>query len=155
MAEQTILDLDAMMDDTLDAIPEAPEFMNPPAGLYRLAVKSAAVDHYMNKEGVYGSRIKMMYSVVNTVQIAETDAPVPDGSMFSETFQATEDGLSYFKAKAKAILNVTDLNGVAIREVFASLAGAEFDAKITIRKSSKNGVDYENAQVRVVPPKAA
>ena len=32
MAENTMLDLENMMNDSLDAIPEAPDFNNPPAG---------------------------------------------------------------------------------------------------------------------------
>ena len=49
MAETTMLDLEGMLNDSLDAIPEAPDFNNPPAGEYRLLCKDAAIDKYETK----------------------------------------------------------------------------------------------------------
>ena len=48
-AENMTLDLGAMMEETLDDIPEAPDFANPPAGEYILSVKEAKIDTYTAK----------------------------------------------------------------------------------------------------------
>lgn len=156
-SKKATLDLGAMMDQSLDAIPEAPDFNNPPAGLYKLELKEAKVDKYSTKKepDVEKQRLKILYSVVSTVEVAGKDAPVPDGSMFSETFQATEEGLGYFKKRIKDVMNVSDLAGVSLADMMTSAKGTQFDARITIRVTKgDNGQDYENVNIRVVAPKA-
>lgn len=114
-AKKATLDLGAMMDSSLDNIAEAPDFTNPPAGLYMLECKEAKVDKYSTKKepDVEKQRLKILYAVVSTVQLAsDKEPPVPDGSMFSETFQATEEGLSYFKKRIREVMNASDLTGV-------------------------------------------
>jgi len=154
------LDLGAMMEDSLDSIPDAPDFSNPPAGEYRLLCKEAKIDKYETKKepGVAKQRLKILYAIEQTVSVAGNEPPVPDGSMFSETFQATEQGLSYFKKRIKEIMNASDLSGVTLGDMMETVKGQSFDARITIRKS-ENPNDkenpYENVQIRVIPPKAA
>lgn len=153
------LDLGAMMEASLDSIPDAPDFSNPPAGEYRLLCKEAKIDKYETKKepGVEKQRLKILYAVEQTVSVAGNEPPVPDGSMFSETFQATEQGLSYFKKRIKEIMNASDLSGVTLGDMMETAKGQSFDARITIRKS-ENPNDkenpYENVQIRVIPPKA-
>lgn len=153
------LDLGAMMEASLDSIPDAPDFSNPPAGEYRLLCKEAKIDKYETKKepGVEKQRLKILYAVEATVSVAGNEPPVPDGSMFSETFQATEQGLSYFKKRIKEIMNASDLSGVTLGDMMETVKGHSFDARITIRKS-ENPNDkenpYENVQIRVIPPKA-
>ena len=160
MTQATILDLDALLDSTLDNVADMPDYQNPPAGLYKLAVAKVEIDEYSKKAEptVKLKRIKMEYKVAATVQLADAkDLPVADGTIFSENFSANEDGLAFFKKAAKKILNVADLDGVSLRDVFASLVGAEFDAKITIKetKSADGSATYENVRINVVPPVAA
>lgn len=155
--QKETLDLGAMMEETLDSIPEAADFTNPPPGLYLLSVKDAKVDKYTTKKepDTEKQRMKMLYSIVSTVQVAGNEPPVPDGSMFSETFQATVDGLSYFKKRIKEIMNVSDMSGVTLSQMMDSVKGMEFQARITIRKSKgDDGTEYENLQIRVVAPQA-
>jgi len=151
------LDLGAMMEETLDNIPEAADFQNPPAGLYLLSVKDAKVDKYTTKADpdTEKQRMKILYSIISTESVAVNEPPVPDGSMFSETFQATQDGLSYFKKRIKEIMNVSDMAGVTLAQMMDSVKGMEVRARITIRKSKgDNGQEYENLNIRVVPPSA-
>lgn len=155
----TILDLDAMMDDTLDTIPDVPDYQNPPDGLYKLKTKEAKIETYKTKakDGkpeTTGTRIRLTTSVAATVEVKEGELPVPDGTLFSETFQGTEEGLGYFKARAIKVLNVTDLKGVPLREILSGLADSEYDAKITTKKSKVGDNEYENLNVRVIPPAA-
>jgi hypothetical protein len=150
MAEQqAILDLDSMLDATLDAVPDAPDYQNPPDGLYQLKVEKAEVDKYKDKEGVEKSRLRITYSVAQTIQT--NDLPVANGTLFTETFTATEQGLSFFKRAAKNILGVADLDGVALRDVLNELTGKEFQARITSSTSKgTNGTEYTNLRIRVV-----
>jgi hypothetical protein len=162
-AQKTTLDLGAMMEQSLDEIPEAPDFNNPPAGEYRLSVKEAKIDTYTAKpkQGDAGGerqRLKLIYTIEQTVSTAGNEQPVPDGSMFSETFQGTEQGLSYFKKRVKEVMNVSDLNGVTLKDMMESVKGQAFDARITIKKTpNPNDANspYENVNLRVVLPKAS
>lgn len=159
MAENTkqTLDLGAMMEATLDTIPDAPDFNIPPAGEYKLEVRETKVDTYKTKKepDVEKQRLKILYAIVATISVAGKEPPVPDGSMFSETFQATEEGLSYFKKRIKELMNATDLVGVTLVDMMTSVKGQQFDARITIRVTKgDNGQDYENVNIRVIPPKA-
>lgn len=148
MSENTILDLDSILDSTLDTVPDVPDYVLPPEGAYRLGITDAKLDKYKTKEGSQGLRIKITHTVVATVKLSnEKDIPVADGSLFTETFQADEQGLGYFKKAAKKYLKVESLDGVSIRDIMAELTGAEYDALIKIRKSSKDGKDYENVQI--------
>ena len=152
------LDLGAMMEASLDSIPDAPDFSNPPAGEYRLLCKEAKIDKYETKKepGIEKQRLKILYAVEATVSVAGNEPPVPDGSMFSETFQATEEGLSYFKKRIREVMNASDLTGVSLGEMMNSVKGTTFQARITIRSTKgDNGQDYVNVNIRVVPPAAA
>lgn len=152
MSENTILDLDSMLNDNLDAVPDAPDYMNPPAGEYRLQVKDCAVDKYETKKepGVQKQRLKFTYSVMETISVAGNEPPCPDGTLFTETFMATEQGLSFFKKRIKDIMGATDVQGVTLGDMMSSVKGSEFTARITIKKSNVNGTDYENVHIRVV-----
>lgn len=150
------LDLGAMMDQTLDSIADAPEFSNPPAGEYRIEVKDTKIDKYKSKDepDLEKQRLKITYTVLQTVSVAGNEQPVPDGTMFTETFMGTEQGLSYFKTRIKAIMNVTDLAGVSLKDMMDSVKGTAFDCRITIKKSpNPKGGEYENIQIRVIAPK--
>lgn len=143
--------MEDMLNQTLDSVAAAPDFSNPPAGEYRLSVKDAK----LIKAAVEGKnhRLSVTYSVEQTYSTATNEAPVPDGTMFSENFQFTDRGLPYFKSRVAAILNVSDVNGVTIGDMLTSIKGQAFDARITIKKSpNPAGGEYENVQIKVVPP---
>lgn len=152
MTDNTLLDLDNMLNDTLDAIPDAPDFTNPPAGEYRLQVKDAAIDKYKTKDdpNTERQRLKITYSILETISTAANEQPVPDGSLFTETFMATEQGLGYFKKRIKEVMGASDVAGVTLSDMMQSVKGTDFNARITIKKSTSNGKEYENVQIRVV-----
>lgn len=161
---KTLLDLNSMMDQTLDDIEEAPDFANPPPGAYKLQVNEAKVETYTQKakgdrpeQDV--QRIKLIYSTVQTIQLAsDKEPPVPDGTLFSETFQGTKEGLGYAKKRIREIMNVESTAGVSLGDMLSSIKGAQFDARLSIKKTAKNdgsGEFYENLQIRIVPPTSA
>lgn len=161
MSENTLLDLNAMMETTLDTIPDAPDYSNPPAGTYNILVKDCKVDTYKNKAQEDAQRLKITYAVNQTIETAANEAPVPDGTMFTETFMATEQGLGFFKARIKAVMNASDLAGVSLGDMMNSVKGVSFDCRISIKKTPKKvdgvvveGEFYENLQIKVIPPSA-
>ena len=153
MSENTILDLDAMLDGTLDNVAAAPDFVTPPPGDYVLLVKDAVLEKYKGKEGKPdGARFKLTYQVVQTVELSAktTEPPVADGTLFNDTFLYSEEGLPYFKKAAQNILNLATTDGATIRELLDGLKGTEFPARITVRKSTVGDKTYENASVRAM-----
>lgn len=150
----TLLDLNAMVEENMDSIPDAPDYSNPPAGEYTLTCMDAKIDIYKPKAGGEAQRLKITYAVAATHATAANEAPVPAGTLFTETFQATELGLGYFKVRVKGIMNASDLAGVSLGDMMGSVKGVNFDARITIKKSpNPAGGEYENVQIKVVPPK--
>jgi hypothetical protein len=156
----TILDLDSLLDESLDSVPDMPDFQNPPDGLYDLKSTKCAIEQYTTKAkdgkpATSGTRIRLTTSVLKTIEIKAGELPVPDGTLFSETFQGTEEGLGYFKARAIKCLNVADLKGVALRDILTEMSEVEYQAKITTKVSKTDTGTFENLNVRVIPPAAA
>lgn len=151
--KNTILDLNAMLNESLDSIPEAAGYENPPAGEYSLTLKDAAVDSYISKDGTSGQRVKITYEVAATHATASGEQPVPNGTLFTETFQGTAQGLGFFKKRIKEVLNVESVEGVTLADMMNSAKGATFDARISIKKTAKKdapGEFWENLNIAVV-----
>jgi hypothetical protein len=150
MSENTILDLDALMDANLDEVVNVPDYVIPPDGVYTLAISDATLDKVKNKEGKESPVFIITYRVEATKETK--GMPVADGSLFSERFQYTEEGLKYFKRAAKNILNTATVDGVSIRDILATLKdNPPFTAVITVAETtSPEGKKYENVRVRPV-----
>lgn len=151
----TLLDLDALLDTPLDNVETVADYINPPAGNYLLEVKEAKIEKYEVKEdgkktGAEGNRIRITYGVVETIDVVEGELPVPDGSLFSESFQGTEEGLKYAKKACMNALGVKEFDNAKLREILEAVKGAQFKARITIRKSSVGNKEYENLQIRAM-----
>jgi len=155
MANNTLLDLENMLEETLDAVPDMPDYVTPPAGEYILEVKDSVIDKYSTKKepDVEKQRLKNTYAILETISTATKEEPVPDGSLFTETFMATQDGLGYFKKRITGIMNVSDVVGTSLAQMMDSVKGVTFKARLSIKKSKgADGTEYENVQIRVVPP---
>lgn len=151
--ENTILDLGDMMNETLDTIPEAPDFITPPAGEYVLEVKDCVIDKYKTKDepDTIKQRLKITYSVVDTISVADNEPPVPNESLFTETFTATEMGLGFFKKRVKELMAVDNVAGVSLGEMMDSIKGTQFKCRLTIKKSpNPKGGEYQNIQIRIL-----
>lgn len=152
----TLLDLDALMDSKLDSVESLPDYMNPPPGLYVLTCVSGKIEKYDikeegNKTGEQGNRIKLTYRVDETKEVVAGEMAIPDGSLFTETFQGTEEGLKYCKKACMNILGIKDFEGASLGEILDGISNAQFNARITIRKSEPTpGKVYENVQIRAV-----
>lgn len=152
MTNETLLDLDSILDVDLGSVEDVPDYVIPPEGNYVLTCKEAKVDTYKDKETkVDIPRIKVTMQVDETIELAnEKELPVANNSLFTLTFQASQDGLKYFKKFAMKVLNVDDMNDATVRQAMDALENYQFKAAITIRKSESNGKTHENVNVRPV-----
>lgn len=146
MSNETLLDLDALLDTNLDNVETVPDYVTPGKSILALKIKSAEIKKGKNKEQKDVTNIIITYEIADTIESDEP--PFPNGSLFSERFAATEDGLKYFKKQALKILNVADAGGATLREIMDGLAGVEFKAAITQRVSESNGKSYTHINVR-------
>lgn len=153
----TILDLDAMLDTAIDSVETVPDFVTPPPGIYLLGVKECKTEPFTSKDQkTKGFRIRITYTIMKTIEVSNDEQPYPDGSLFSESFMGTDEGLKYFKKAAMNILGVNDFSGATIKDVIGGVTGAEFEARITIRKTKgEGGTVYENINVRATKPVVA
>lgn len=154
-ASTTILDLDAMMDIEMDSVETLPDFVTPPNGDYMLKVVECKTEKYKTKAkdnapSREGSRIRILYAVEKTIETS--DLPVKDGSLFSESFMATEDGIKFFKRQAMNIMNVNDLTGAKMKDVIDGLKDTMFKARLTTVKNSEG---FENVRIRPIHEAAA
>jgi hypothetical protein len=158
MSENTILDLDALLDASLDNVADLPDYINPPTGLYVIDVDNAEIKAPKSAKDKDGN--KKASTIVVTYKVAETveteGVPVPVGSLFSERFQGTQEGLEYFKRKAKNILNTDDLTGVPLKDILAELKNQKgLKGKvITAMTKADDGKTYENCNVRFLHEQA-
>ena len=152
-ANVTILDLDAMLDTKMDEVETLPDFINPPAGNYALKVMEVKIEKYSPKKepDIKKPRIRVTYSVVETKEVAQGSIPVANGSLFSETFMGTEEGIKYFKKSAMGTLGVRDFEGASLKDVMEGMKDAEFDARISIRVTKDDaGQSFENLSIRPI-----
>lgn len=147
----TILDMDALLDSNLAGVKDVPDFIQPPAGNYELGVSDCKIEKYKTKakdgkpEGE-ALRIRLTYEVDGVIDVVAGQLPPASGSLFSENFTGTEDGLAFFKKQAKSIMNVADLGDTSVREIIEALKGSKFKAAVSTRKSG----EYENVNVRPI-----
>ena len=148
---ETLLDMDDLADLTLDGVEEAPEFMVPPSGKYRLGISKADIVK-KEKDGEEKTSLRIIYFTKETVELAsQDDDQVPNGSLFSENFQVPE-GLKYFKPRMKKLLG-DGISGISIKDMLEFLPtafGEEGDKTIltTLRKtiSKSDAGEFENVR---------
>lgn len=153
----TILDLDAMMDQDMGSVETLPEFVTPSKGLYVLSIKDAGLETKDQKNKETGevekkSRFRILWEIVSSKETEEP--PFPDGSLFQTSYQATDEGLKFFKRDAMKFLNVKDLTGAKLRDVFDGLKEIKgMNAAITVTQtesSTKPGTVYTNINIRAL-----
>jgi len=152
--EETLLDMDSLDDLTLDDVDEAPEYMSPPSGKYRLGITESSIQS-REKDGETKQSIRITYQVRETLELNnQEDDLVPDRTLFSENFQVTKQGLEFFKTRMKKLLG-DDLTGVKVPEMleflpkeFGEEGGKEILAtqRKTVTKDKETGNEYENVR---------
>lgn len=150
MQDVTILDIDELLDMQMDTVADVPDYVTPETGLYMLSVTEGEIKK--SKEAGKSARIVVTLRIDATVELAEGSMPVADGSLFTQSYMGTQDGLGYFKRDCKKMLNQEELPaGLSVRDMFDALkAGDSFKARIT---TSKRTVQSKDADGNNLPAK--
>lgn len=156
--EETLLDLDSVEDMNFDDIEDAPGFVTPPDGLYLLTLTKACIEAYKtkataDKPSENRKRFAHYYAIAKVIELDDAAEQSPkEGDKFSERFMFNDQGLKYWKTKAKAILG--DIGKQTVANVLKELSSGNytFKAKIQNKKSigKSDRKEYTNTQVRVL-----
>lgn len=155
--EETLLDLDSVEDLDFDSIEDAPGFVTPPNGLYLLTLDKACIEAYKtkakgDKPSENRKRFAHYYSIAKVLELEDANEQAPkEGDKFSERFMMNEQGLKYWKTKAKSILG--EIGKVSVANVLKELSSGQytFKAKIQLKKTTGDDKkEYTNIQVRVI-----
>lgn len=152
---QTLLDLENMSDETLDEINEAPDYINPPAGDYKLKTISGKIGKFENDDGTVAQSLNVVIATAETLELVSGDEPpVPDGSLFNIRFQGTTEGLAMFKRELRKMAAIESTAGMTINSAFELLeSGLEFSGRISYsRYKDRTGEVREALRLKILPP---
>lgn len=131
----TLLDLESLADESLEDIAEAPEYINPPAGDYILRSVSGEIRTYEEDDGTTKQSIRIVIAVKEALELVSDEPPVPEGSLFSLSFQGTKEGLGAFKRELRKMTGLEVLQPMTLNEYFQMLeTELEFRGRISYRK---------------------
>lgn len=131
----TLLDLESLADESLEDIAEAPEYINPPAGDYILRSVSGEIRTYEEDDGTTRQSIRIVIAVKEALELVSDEPPVPEGSLFSLSFQGTKEGLGAFKRELRKMTGLEVLQPMTLNEYFQMLeTELEFRGRISYRK---------------------
>ncbi|HNF23309.1 MAG TPA: hypothetical protein PLJ29_00070 [Leptospiraceae bacterium] len=131
----TLLDLESLADESLEDIAEAPEYINPPAGDYILRSVSGEIRTYEEDDGTTKQSIRVVIAVKEALELVSDEPPVPEGSLFSLSFQGTKEGLGAFKRELRKMTGLEVLQPMTLNEYFQMLeTELEFRGRISYRK---------------------
>ena len=131
----TLLDLESLADESLEDIAEAPEYINPPAGDYILRSVSGEIRTYEEDDGTTKQSIRVVIAVKEALELVSDEPPVPEGSLFSLSFQGTKEGLGAFKRELREMTGLEVLQPMTLNEYFQMLeTELEFRGRISYRK---------------------
>ena len=131
----TLLDLEALADESLEDIAEAPEFINPPAGDYTLRSVSGEIKSFEQEDGTTKQSIRIVIAVKEALELVADEPPVPEGSLFSLSFQGTKEGVGAFKRELRKMTGEDSLPAMTLNEYFGMLESEiEFSGRISYRK---------------------
>ena len=131
----TLLDLESLADESLEDIAEAPEYINPPAGDYILRSVSGEIRTYEEDDGTTRQSVRVVIAVKEALELVSDEPPVPEGSLFSLSFQGTKEGLGAFKRELRKMTGLEVLQPMTLNEYFQMLeTELEFRGRISYRK---------------------
>ena len=131
----TLLDLESLADESLEDIAEAPEYINPPAGDYILRSVSGEIRTYEEDDGTTKQSIRVVIAVKEALELVSDEPPVPEGSLFSLSFQGTKEGLGAFKRELRKMTGEKSLPAMTLNEYFEMLeTELEFRGRVSYRK---------------------
>lgn len=156
---ETLLDLDNVDGMSFNDIEDPPGFVTPPDGIYDLKVTKGCIEKYKTRDepDVEHKRFAHYYEILAVVELDDSNEQEPKvGDKFSERFMMNDNGMKYWKGKAKAILG--DVGQVTVANVLKELSTGNyaFRARITNKKTmGKKGTsnekkEFTNTNVKVL-----
>lgn len=137
----TLLNLDDMLGQSLKTVQAAPDFVQLESGVYVLSVKETKAEKKASKDKTKGDYILLtiQYEVADVIE--QEGTPIKVGSLTSESFMFTDQGLPYFKGRIAQIAvanngSEDDVNGLSVKEALEAVKGMSFKVNA---KQSKNG----------------
>lgn len=121
----SLLDMENLLDTATDAVENRPDYVNPEPGIYneiyrgfKEAEKVAQKDTDTRKKGDKYKVIILNYEILETVEGGNPNAPIKPGSLSSEQFTLSAEGLPAIKQRYAQILGVEqeELTG-SMREI--------------------------------------
>lgn len=163
----TLLDLDSILDESLEAVEAAPEFVTPDTGNYRLRLKDVKtnVREAKDKDAAIAEgkptswgQLKFIYVVEEVYSVEGEGLPVMAGSLFSEDFNLTEQGKPYMKARIQDLTEASggskeDADALTLRDVITQFPQADivFDCHIrTTTTKFDDGGEWTSSRVSQV-----
>ena len=140
--------LDNLLEETLDKVETAPEFVDLPNGEYILHIVKAEPKEYEAKgDRPAGVRVLVTYSVVETVELADsTKSAVDAGSLQSESFNLTAQGLPYFKRYLTNVFG--EVEGTSLGDSIRALENMDISCtvktKTTVNKVTGDIASFMN-----------
>jgi len=127
--------MDSLLDQSLNDVETAAEFVDLPNGEYTLHIDKAEPKEMPAKDDKpAGVRVAIIYSVVETLALADTTKePVDEGSLASESFTLSEQGQTFFKRYLVNIFGETE--GTSLGEAIQALNGMDINAVVRTRES--------------------
>lgn len=136
------MNLDELMNKTLDDLADLPGFEPPPAGGYRM--KLVVAQKKINAKDA----VEFKYEVIQCVEQSDPSAPPAEaGKKFSESFMLdNETGIGFFKLAAAPIMQHFACKNFA--EFFEKAKGPlEVFGVVAVRKWEKDGEKRESGKV--------
>lgn len=155
----SLLDLDAMLGQSLSTTEAAPDFITPENGSYIFEVKDTKASKKevkdkaaALKEGKPTEYVSLEFTYVIAEVIDQEGHPIKPGSLFSERFIFSEQGLPYFKARVRDIAVASggseeDADSLSIKEALEAVKGIRFAVDVRLNKRVVNGNELVNARL--------
>ena len=155
----SLLDLDALLGQSLATTEAAPDFITPENGVYVQTVteakaakkevkdKAAAI-----KEGKATEYVSLEFTYQINEIVEQEGQPIKPGSLYSERFVLNPQGLPYFKARVRdiAIASVgvaEDVDGLSVGEALAAVKGIQFKTNIKLSKRKVGDNEVTNTRL--------
>ena len=137
------VDMDSILNEDLDNIPDMPDFVNPKEGVYLLHVEE--VD--LAKEIGDNRAISISYTIKELIQAKGTEMgdDVKEGDKFSELyFMSTPKGAEYVKQHLKKILAPVSIQmGTAnLRDTLQAFSGCDIYGVVKLKRDRDDKNKY-------------
>lgn len=167
----TMLNLDELLDSSMEDVETAPDYVEPENGVYILKVAEAKIEQgsitdpaKVQKAKDEGkpttfARLRHTYSIEQVIS-QEQGTPIKPGSMFSDQWMASkESGLPYFKARTIAIAVANGEDGdtigkLSIREMLEGVTDLSFRCVIKKTPRSDNSGRFNIRVEQISEPTA-